>query len=276
MKIPNLKSIQKVFDNAYFELSEEFIDAFAENDLQIYSVLSGLNKESFSISTEDEATGNFNYSIIYIINESNKIKGFLLNLKPFLKNRNELVILFCKYISNYYQKDLLETKRLVNSFQHLQRMLFESKGYITFGDELSQENIDKYSLLVKGNKLPLYVPYISDNIEKKSDNNFNFKNASINKSKHRNYVYIMLNKSNGYYKIGRSINPIYREKTLQAEEPDVVLIKKWIASAEIEKTLHLKYKLKRIRGEWFALEDKDLEEINSFMLQIINKKKDCN
>lgn len=86
----------------------------------------------------------------------------------------------------------------------------------------------------------------------------------------------MLNKSNGYYKIGRSINPIYREKTLQAEEPDVVLIKKWIASAEIEKTLHLKYKLKRIRGEWFALEDKDLEEINSFMLQIINKKKDCN
>ena len=104
----------------------------------------------------------------------------------------------------------------------------------------------------------------------------NLKNSSTNNKTEDNFVYIMLNKSNGYYKIGRSKNPEHREKTLQAEAPDIVLINKWIASAEIEKKLHFKYKLKRKRGEWFSLEEKDIEDIHAYMLQIVNIKKSKN
>jgi len=37
-------------------------------------------------------------------------------------------------------------------------------------------------------------------------------------------VYIMKNMANGYYKVGRSISPQARERTLQAMEPDVRLL----------------------------------------------------
>lgn len=277
MKLPNLTSIQKVFDSNFFELSREAIDSYSETDMQIYSVLSGLNKESFSIAIADEIVGNFAYCIIYIKNDSNDIKGYLLKLKPLLKYRNETVIFFCNYISNYFKGDADESKRLFNAFQYMQVMFFESKGYYTYGDEVAEISINKSaSMVCKGNKLPLYIPYVIDNKEKITNKKNNLKNSSTNNKTEDNFVYIMLNKSNGYYKIGRSKNPEHREKTLQAEAPDIVLINKWIASAEIEKKLHFKYKLKRKRGEWFSLEEKDIEDIHAYMLQIVNIKKSKN
>lgn len=75
----------------------------------------------------------------------------------------------------------------------------------------------------------------------------------------------MYNSRNNYYKIGRCIYPEFREKILQAEEPDVKLIEKWVASAEVETTLHCKFKNKRIRGEWFALTETDLKELKTLV-----------
>ena len=39
-----------------------------------------------------------------------------------------------------------------------------------------------------------------------------------------NRIYLMFNSRNGYTKIGRSINPKLREKTLQGEEPEIEMI----------------------------------------------------
>lgn len=72
-------------------------------------------------------------------------------------------------------------------------------------------------------------------------------------------TYLMKNSNNGLYKIGKSINPDVREKTLQGEDPYTELIH--TINADIEKFLHDKFKKKRVRGEWFKLSNRDVEYI---------------
>ena len=80
------------------------------------------------------------------------------------------------------------------------------------------------------------------------------------------FVYLMHDTSNGYYKIGISNKPQYREKTLQSEKPTIELIesKKFpirkIAES-FEKSLHIVFAEKRIRGEWFELNEIDVEHL---------------
>lgn len=77
------------------------------------------------------------------------------------------------------------------------------------------------------------------------------------------YVYLMVDITNGYYKIGMSKDPHYRESTLQSEKPSIELVcaKKFpnrqIASS-IEAALHKTYGNKNIRGEWFSLSEQDV------------------
>jgi len=72
-------------------------------------------------------------------------------------------------------------------------------------------------------------------------------------------TYIMFDLSTGYYKIGRSKNPEYREKTLQAEKPVIEML--YVSDAFCETELHRKYKDKRVRGEWFDLSGKEIAKI---------------
>lgn len=53
------------------------------------------------------------------------------------------------------------------------------------------------------------------------------------------------------YKIGKSSNPLNREKTLQGEKPTLELIKQFKENWESE--LHDKYESQNIRGEWYRL-----------------------
>ena len=80
------------------------------------------------------------------------------------------------------------------------------------------------------------------------------------------YVYLMHDTTNGFYKIGISNKPEYRERTLQSEKPTIELIRakqypsRDIAEA-IESSLHKVFSSKRIRGEWFSLDEKDVDKI---------------
>jgi hypothetical protein len=79
-------------------------------------------------------------------------------------------------------------------------------------------------------------------------------------------VYLMIDTVNFYYKIGISNNPDWREKTLQSEKPTIELIacKKFInrkIALSFEKALHDTYSEKRIRGEWFKLDNNDVEDL---------------
>lgn len=75
-------------------------------------------------------------------------------------------------------------------------------------------------------------------------------------------VYLMKNMATGYYKIGRSSQPRLRERTLQAQEPDVRLVGGFEAQAGNERVLHQKYASKRLRGEWFAFDYGDLFDLS--------------
>lgn len=75
------------------------------------------------------------------------------------------------------------------------------------------------------------------------------------------FLYAMWNRRNGYVKIGRSTNPKYRERTLQAEEPEVYLLNACEADPEEEAQWHQALAEFRVRGEWFDLPAEDLEEV---------------
>jgi hypothetical protein len=91
--------------------------------------------------------------------------------------------------------------------------------------------------------------------------------------KERKYrTYIMRDGNTGYYKIGRSSKPEFREKTLQSENPTIDLL--MIFENDVEGELHNMYKRKRVRGEWFALTNDDLIDIytnHKVMCQNTNK-----
>lgn len=76
----------------------------------------------------------------------------------------------------------------------------------------------------------------------------------------------MHDEANGFYKIGMSNNPIYREGTLQSEKPTIKLIashkypSRKFASA-LEAALHNLYSNLHVRGEWYRLRDEDVNEI---------------
>lgn len=77
------------------------------------------------------------------------------------------------------------------------------------------------------------------------------------------YLYLMHDTRNGYYKIGMSKEPQYRERTLQSEKPSIELVcTKELPRRDIARTfesaLHNVFAEKRIRGEWFELSEYDV------------------
>jgi hypothetical protein len=72
-------------------------------------------------------------------------------------------------------------------------------------------------------------------------------------------TYIMHDKSTDLYKIGKSVNIDFREKTLAGQIPKIETILYF--DNDIESILHQKYKEKRQRGEWFNLSADDILEL---------------
>jgi recombinational DNA repair ATPase RecF len=79
------------------------------------------------------------------------------------------------------------------------------------------------------------------------------RNEILFKQKKNYKTYIIKDLTNNIYKIGKSVNPKLREKTLQSEKPSIKIIK--VFNKNIENELHLKYSKNRIRGEWFNLNE---------------------
>lgn len=80
------------------------------------------------------------------------------------------------------------------------------------------------------------------------------------------YVYLMKDIANNFHKIGISRHLEYREHTLQSDKPTIELLcakeypNRTIALA-IEAALHKVYSSKRLRGEWFNLDDSDVKDV---------------
>lgn len=74
-------------------------------------------------------------------------------------------------------------------------------------------------------------------------------------------TYLMKDENTGFTKIGKSIHPSKRERTLQSEKPTISLFK--VCDKLVERELHNYYSNKNIRGEWYNLSNEDIEYIIS-------------
>lgn len=85
----------------------------------------------------------------------------------------------------------------------------------------------------------------------------------VHREKDVRKTYVMIDDRTGFYKIGYSNNPKFRESTLQSENPKVKLL--FYCESFIERELHKKYSYLRVRGEWFNLSDNHIIDIYNVM-----------
>jgi len=69
--------------------------------------------------------------------------------------------------------------------------------------------------------------------------------------------------ANGLYKIGISFDPMARQRSLATGPVSVELL--WARPMEnveqVEKEIHRRFQAKRVKGEWFELNEADVEYI---------------
>jgi len=83
------------------------------------------------------------------------------------------------------------------------------------------------------------------------------------------FVYL-LRADNGVYKIGASTTPDQRSKTLGVQLPYETILEYTIETDDmyqLESWLHHKFARKRKQGEWFELDEADLEYIKGLGAQ---------
>lgn len=125
------------------------------------------------------------------------------------------------------------------------------------------ENTELNSYEIFQNFIKVFNKAVKDNISEDLQQEVN---QEIDIAKGKCYVYLMIDTSNNFHKIGISNSPKYREHTLQSDKPTIELLcaKEYPSRAmaeAIEAALHKTYASKRIRGEWFNLDSSDIEEL---------------
>ena len=165
-------------------------------------------------------------------------KNLVLKLSLLVKGKT------CQGVYNNRGEEVLQRgrtyslKRLnaVDDYVHLTSGTWTTDSLI---NSHVSELINKYRTLLKNYNITKSAKKLGTSIR------------AIQKSNTNTKTYLIKNRRNGFYKIGRSINPLKREQTLQSEEPDIVMTKTW--DEDIENKLHIEYKDYRVRGEWFEL-----------------------
>jgi hypothetical protein len=161
--------------------------------------------------------------------------------QPFTSNLHQITFVNGKiYIGNSGQY-LIDRN-------HVFQVMEYCKQYLEHADDNFTEQYNK----------ALYKRRISERAKREKESAKRRKEQSKS-----TYIYVMLNARNGLYKIGRSNNPVVRENTLQSQEPEVSLLFQFIGTSETERNLHQKFYDKRVRGEWFRLEQSDIENIKA-------------
>lgn len=86
---------------------------------------------------------------------------------------------------------------------------------------------------------------------------------------HGTFVYVFKAEGTNYYKIGWSKIPATRLEAIQPHMPHkLILIYEHQAEKEHEVNLHSLFRHKRIRGEWFNLDDSDIYYIDRYFKNI--------
>ena len=135
------------------------------------------------------------------------------------------------------------------------KKIAEAKGFFTFNEWGTEE-------YYRREDLDNHISYINYLIEFKKEP-IVVRLSKTKRGKETN-IYLMVDHACGMHKIGRSKHIIQREKTLGARTPKIECLFSFEGFNEDEKELHLHFRDKRGRGEWFDLSDDDIKYIKNF------------
>lgn len=88
------------------------------------------------------------------------------------------------------------------------------------------------------------------------------------------YIYFIMDLDTRLTKIGRSDNPEERLKTLMAQPTllpsphNFTLLDAFLASPDVEMHLHERFADKRVRGEWFDIDEEDWSIIMTYFFEL--------
>jgi T5orf172 domain len=248
------------FYSRFYNLDLETIFRFKEmsTDGSINNVIVGRHSHCYGLMLiDDEQDVEYH---LYYINGDNGLCGDLLKLDLRLEDRDLLLTVFSNHIADTYGLDTLE---VFNTFQDMTRTMAEQIGYLTITVNEMQKFKDGNPVVIAKNVrgiifVPLYFhkdlyEFIFNKVDKQAV------------EAGTDHVYLIFNNRNKYVKIGKSKNPLLRERTLQAEEPEIFMIAVWRAHAQLERILHKRYAAKRVRGEWFDLSFKEMKDLSRFV-----------
>lgn len=166
------------------------------------------------------------YSLFYVNNEDN-LSGLMCELNFLHPLRNDITYAFSSFVNKYFPNHT-RLLRFFNNYQTQTITLAEKLGYTTYGDEINPP--------VHLSNNQLHIPLC--NKIKALQNIFMHDFSILQKKEKNNYIYLMYNFRNDFTKIGRSINPLKREKTLQGEDPELEIIAFWQTDKIYENILH--------------------------------------
>jgi hypothetical protein len=258
--VDNIQKLKDEFRELCYELSDDDVVQMStqQSDVYLHNVIVGIEKECFGFRLSHNPN-KFEYQIFYV-NGEGKLRGFLLQMTLDNPNRDNLVFMFSNHLTQEFPN--LDSIDVFNTFQQQTRGVLEKENYFTMTSG-QMESLDGQnpSILIKGKRFEIIT--LIDKV--KALREYFGDRHVLDLREGNNYVYLMLNKRNGLVKIGTSIRPKFREKTLQGQEPEIFLLSIWAAPREIEKELHRMFNDKRKRGEWFKLKSRDMKLIKDKM-----------
>jgi len=256
--------------------SEAIKTTSLDNNLKFFFTFNHLNDKNYIIFLfESKKLALAKGDKISFLFESNKIIDFEINEKSYKSTKQ----IFVKLSYNIFESKVLITNEELKIFQnekflkwkiHISKNDISHTGgepYISGWLEPSKYQTKTHQQLVISNLAKKFEEVLS---KEKPDfiglyNRESLTNNNLMQSEEC-YVYLMIDLTNNFYKIGISNSPKYREFTLQSEKPTIELLanKKFInrkIAKSFENALHSAYKEKRLRGEWFKLDEIDIAEI---------------
>lgn len=207
-----------------------------------------------------------------------------ISTKIIIQNSKDRIVSYDKEIINDYLESLIDFLELDETMINSLSVIHDENSNIrfSFGENLKFTKKELFlKILVKGDpRMTLKTIKLLRLFIEKSDRELvcemyyvlptilsGIVLDSCYSSKKFQKTYLMKDSNTGYTKIGKAINPKFRERTLQSEKPSISLFA--VCDNLIESELHKKFESKRIRGEWFDLCEEDIKLIlNSYKFNI--------
>jgi competence protein ComGF len=230
---------------------------------ELNNVIEKIKIESYSILTHNEKNIE-SYDLILIVNY-NELTGYAFTSSRELKDRDLLTYQFCRFLSDEFKN--LNEIILFNTFQDILKSTYEMFGFFCM-NQYQLEELNNPLFILKNKKSVEQILTIEPVSFFKQIFN---KKKTVENIEGIEKIYLFYDLNDNLFKVGNTKKTIevrikgVSEPTKKGKKPETYLISAWNASAKIEKEIHEEFKLKRKRGEWFDLNVRDLDKLNSNM-----------